>query len=195
MEGHSAPVERLVRAEDRDGQHQQRRQDVNGIDFHQPIPDEPLVAGCGNAIPEDVRVVVRQDESAEDKKERYADVGRIGKQTAAAQRLRARDRQDDVKHVDEKCRVKPDSGQAWQFSPAHGRRPPRAVSIASSERAGGARRLAKPWGDSRRYCRAAWKVLSLGGRSARRDRKSTRLNSSHVKISYAVFCLKKKKRK
>src|SRR5439155_5833219 len=27
-----------------------------------------------------------------------------------------------------------------------------------------------------------------------RDRKSTRLNSSHVAISYAVFCLKKKKR-
>src|SRR5690606_39723218 len=27
---------------------------------------------------------------------------------------------------------------------------------------------------------------------AERDRKSTRLNSSHVKISYAVFCLKKK---
>src|SRR5690606_41059159 len=27
-----------------------------------------------------------------------------------------------------------------------------------------------------------------------RDRKSTRLNSSHVKISYAVFCLKKKTR-
>src|SRR5690606_42021863 len=26
------------------------------------------------------------------------------------------------------------------------------------------------------------------------DRKSTRLNSSHVKISYAVFCLKKKRR-
>src|SRR5699024_11500817 len=29
--------------------------------------------------------------------------------------------------------------------------------------------------------------------SGRRDRKSTRLNSSHVSISYAVFCLKKKK--
>src|SRR5438067_8856970 len=29
----------------------------------------------------------------------------------------------------------------------------------------------------------------------RRDRKSTRLNSSHVSISYAVFCLKKKKTK
>src|SRR5690606_41937930 len=31
--------------------------------------------------------------------------------------------------------------------------------------------------------------------NAVRDRKSTRLNSSHVKISYAVFCLKKKKKK
>src|SRR5215475_42825 len=30
--------------------------------------------------------------------------------------------------------------------------------------------------------------------SWRLDRKSTRLNSSHVKISYAVFCLKKKKK-
>src|SRR5690554_3131073 len=29
---------------------------------------------------------------------------------------------------------------------------------------------------------------------ARGDRKSTRLNSSHVRISYAVFCLKKKKK-
>src|SRR5688572_32100752 len=33
-----------------------------------------------------------------------------------------------------------------------------------------------------------------GGRPAR-DRKSTRLNSSHSQISYAVFCLKKKKKK
>src|SRR5690349_22200665 len=33
-------------------------------------------------------------------------------------------------------------------------------------------------------------ALSLGV-----DRKSTRLNSSHVEISYAVFCLKKKKKK
>src|SRR5690606_41504801 len=30
------------------------------------------------------------------------------------------------------------------------------------------------------------------GQNDERDRKSTRLNSSHVKISYAVFCLKKK---
>src|SRR5438034_6681283 len=33
-----------------------------------------------------------------------------------------------------------------------------------------------------------------GRRRLRRDRKSTRLNSSHTVISYAVFCLKKKKR-
>src|SRR3712207_8612228 len=36
--------------------------------------------------------------------------------------------------------------------------------------------VAAPWGDGR----------------VRRDRKSTRLNSSHANISYAVFCLKKK---
>src|SRR5437868_10237646 len=36
------------------------------------------------------------------------------------------------------------------------------------------------------HCRTfSWKICSV-------DRKSTRLNSSHVSISYAVFCLKKK---
>src|SRR2546430_12661673 len=34
--------------------------------------------------------------------------------------------------------------------------------------------------------------LSRQGHRRRRDRKSTRLNSSHSQISYAVFCLKKK---
>src|SRR5438477_3520498 len=33
-----------------------------------------------------------------------------------------------------------------------------------------------------------------GPLTASRDRKSTRLNSSHMSISYAVFCLKKKKK-
>src|SRR5438132_6306213 len=33
-----------------------------------------------------------------------------------------------------------------------------------------------------------------GGQVAAQDRKSTRLNSSHTVISYAVFCLKKKKK-
>src|SRR5690606_41645134 len=37
----------------------------------------------------------------------------------------------------------------------------------------------------------AWPAAEI--RDPLRDRKSTRLNSSHVKISYAVFCLKKKK--
>src|SRR2546427_7937141 len=37
-------------------------------------------------------------------------------------------------------------------------------------------------------CRWRW-------RACRPDRKSTRLNSSHSQISYAVFCLKKKKKK
>src|SRR5256885_7057760 len=34
--------------------------------------------------------------------------------------------------------------------------------------------------------------IILRSRARRRDRKSTRLNSSHLVISYAVFCLKKK---
>src|SRR5256885_7621960 len=36
------------------------------------------------------------------------------------------------------------------------------------------------------------RVSPRPGRHARGDRKSTRLNSSHLVISYAVFCLKKK---
>src|SRR3712207_8277730 len=34
----------------------------------------------------------------------------------------------------------------------------------------------------------------VGRRATKGDRKSTRLNSSHANISYAVFCLKKKKK-
>src|SRR5690606_42033477 len=37
--------------------------------------------------------------------------------------------------------------------------------------------------------------IRFEGETLSEDRKSTRLNSSHVKISYAVFCLKKKKKK
>src|SRR5437868_12513243 len=53
-------------------------------------------------------------------------------------------------------------------------------------------------GSSRRPPRAGERVLtskltSISSPSSPcRDRKSTRLNSSHVSISYAVFCLKKK---
>src|SRR2546430_11252299 len=45
----------------------------------------------------------------------------------------------------------------------------------------------------RRYSPAARSVLSIISLVAYVDRKSTRLNSSHSQISYAVFCLKKKK--
>src|SRR5436305_10941025 len=47
--------------------------------------------------------------------------------------------------------------------------------------------------------RGAFQALPAGAargadrRGSRRDRKSTRLNSSHVRISYAVLCLKKKR--
>src|SRR5438034_8155028 len=45
-------------------------------------------------------------------------------------------------------------------------------------------------GDTRRY-----DELREWDQPRRSDRKSTRLNSSHTVISYAVFCLKKKKKK
>src|SRR5690606_39516792 len=54
--------------------------------------------------------------------------------------------------------------------------------------------LGQSLGHLRRFAREAavsFQVAVLGRHGAE-DRKSTRLNSSHVKISYAVFCLKKK---
>src|SRR5690242_21614770 len=49
---------------------------------------------------------------------------------------------------------------------------------------------------ARRSCAQAKRTRRLSGRrgprSTKPDRKSTRLNSSHMSISYAVFCLKKK---
>src|SRR2546422_5808658 len=52
-------------------------------------------------------------------------------------------------------------------------------------------------GGTARFVRGA--MLDIVGqpfvRTAQADRKSTRLNSSHGYISYAVFCLKKKKRR
>src|SRR2546429_4524513 len=47
----------------------------------------------------------------------------------------------------------------------------------------------------RRRERAGKEALLSTGLFRNRDRKSTRLNSSHGYISYAVFCLKKKKKK
>src|SRR5690242_21277239 len=79
------------------------------------------------------------------------------------------------------------------------RRPPRSTlfpytTLFRSE--GGQRRLEPPAQDLRpaRRARRHRRGQRSGGRlGRRRDRKSTRLNSSHMSISYAVFCLKKKK--
>src|SRR5256885_4897032 len=79
------------------------------------------------------------------------------------------------------------------------RRPPRSTlfpytTLFRSHRSGGPR--GTPCGA------AGGQGLSASGRprhrrarGTRQDRKSTRLNSSHLVISYAVFCLKKKKTK
>src|SRR5690606_42093419 len=65
---------------------------------------------------------------------------------------------------------------------------PRAAARRRGAAAAGAAARARS-GDAR----AAGVALGAGGGGRAVDRKSTRLNSSHVKISYAVFCLKKKK--
>src|SRR5690606_39561679 len=44
-----------------------------------------------------------------------------------------------------------------------------------------------------RICASTSSPYTVRNSGDRADRKSTRLNSSHVKISYAVFCLKKKR--
>src|SRR3712207_7557166 len=69
------------------------------------------------------------------------------------------------------------------------RSPPRRVAHAGrrGSRRGAARRCVGRPGGGRAHAR----VREGAGRLL--DRKSTRLNSSHANISYAVFCLKKKK--
>src|SRR2546430_11317842 len=63
---------------------------------------------------------------------------------------------------------------------------------ASARRFCSGRTDARPW---RSVCERRREGRGEGGRRSARstpDRKSTRLNSSHSQISYAVFCLKKK---
>src|SRR2546430_13495591 len=66
-------------------------------------------------------------------------------------------------------------------------------ALPISRRAGGRRyvRARRRRADRRRATSDCPRTRSPGRRQ--RDRKSTRLNSSHSQISYAVFCLKKKK--
>src|SRR5205814_10435112 len=65
---------------------------------------------------------------------------------------------------------------------------------SSDLRGGGLRRCGPPRGAQHAPPRRPTRRRANGALQARRqDRKSTRLNSSHLGISYAVFCLKKKK--
>src|SRR5690606_40856007 len=70
--------------------------------------------------------------------------------------------------------------------PVPPRRTPDASRPANAAHGRAARDQCRKW-----QCRFHHRRIRRRGRS---DRKSTRLNSSHVKISYAVFCLKKKKK-
>src|SRR5215813_10550699 len=85
---------------------------------------------------------------------------------------------------------------------APGRGRPPACGCRPRACRGCCQRVSLPWRGSQRARRRSagwicpWPAAAAPparGRSA--DRKSTRLNSSHVRISYAVFCLKKKKKK
>src|SRR5689334_24535555 len=67
------------------------------------------------------------------------------------------------------------------------RRPPRSTLFPYTTLFRSSRGRARDRTSSRRR--------GCGPAARRRDRKSTRLNSSHSSISYAVFCLKKKKDK
>src|SRR5690348_17993024 len=92
------------------------------------------------------------------------------------------------------------------------RRPPRStlfpyttlfrseqMSTEAATRCGEIRSLAdigeEELGVSASHAEQATQLASANSGQWQEDRKSTRLNSSHPSISYAVFCLKKKKRK
>src|SRR3989440_7661841 len=81
------------------------------------------------------------------------------------------------------------------------RRPPRSTLFPyttlfrSHGAVEGGVRIAVMANDLARLCGVVKKLLAQrSGRFRCGDRKSTRLNSSHDQISYAVFCLKKKKK-
>src|SRR3712207_9397346 len=71
------------------------------------------------------------------------------------------------------------------------------ISVESSPQAAtaSARQRATAEGTAVRGRRLTRERIELLLRRRSSDRKSTRLNSSHANISYAVFCLKKKKKK
>src|SRR2546421_8534691 len=76
------------------------------------------------------------------------------------------------------------------------RRPPRSTLFPYTTLFRSARGLARLAGERLAFGHPLIRgAVYQGAPAAERDRKSTRLNSSHDQISYAVFCLKKKKNK
>src|SRR5437660_519920 len=78
-------------------------------------------------------------------------------------------------------------------------RPPRDLHSFPTRRSSDLERVAHAMRDRQRLIDAERPGLELvreilAFEPRHKDRKSTRLNSSHVAISYAVFCLKKKKK-
>src|SRR2546430_5891336 len=73
------------------------------------------------------------------------------------------------------------------------RRPPRSTLFPYTTLFRSGERYKEPQVRAEFWEHVVSAVESLPGVEAARDRKSTRLNSSHSQISYAVFCLKKKK--
>src|SRR5690349_23922896 len=79
------------------------------------------------------------------------------------------------------------------------RRPPRSTLFPYTTLFRSQVDAARPFGrigirETERVARRPLALEVVPARGRRADRKSTRLNSSHVEISYAVFCLKKKNR-
>src|SRR5690606_40538028 len=99
-------------------------------------------------------------------------VGRVGLRHRAARRAVGGGAGQAVRHRLALARLRRAAGADHERGPA-------LAAPAAAPLAGGP-------GPAGRAAAAA-----LPGRGARRDRKSTRLNSSHVKISYGAFCLKK----
>src|SRR5690606_39297764 len=83
-------------------------------------------------------------------------------------------------------------------APATAQRTPRdqrrSAATAAHARLGYATGRRRRRGDRRHRAGPEPAMAAEAARVGVRDRKSTRLNSSHVKISYAVFCLKKKRK-
>src|SRR5205807_4676305 len=66
------------------------------------------------------------------------------------------------------------------------------LRITSMKSAGGMPRNSPSVTGISRVTKRRFELLPMASSAASQDRKSTRLNSSHLVISYAVFCLKKK---